>query len=57
VVYLLAVGDEQISLVYRLGKHMMGKSFLYFRQLADIEESVLEKLVAGSVADVKRRYG
>jgi hypothetical protein len=57
VVYLLAEGEEQRSLLSRLGKHRMGKSCLYFRQLADLDESVLEKLVAGSVADVKRRYG
>jgi hypothetical protein len=35
----------------------MGKSCLYFRQLADLDKSVLEQLVAGSIAEVRRRHG
>ena len=57
VVYLVAEGERQKALLSRLGKHKMGKSCLYFKQLADLDRSVLEKLVAGSVAEVKRRYG
>lgn len=57
VVYLLAEGDKQKSLLARLGKHKMGKSCLYFKRLADLDKSVLKQLVANSVADVKRRYG
>jgi len=57
VVYLMPEGEEQRSLLSRLGKHRMTKSCLYFRQLADLDRSALEKLVVGSVADVRRRYG
>ena len=57
VVYLMPEGEEQESLLSRLGKHRMGKSCLYFRQLADLDRSALERLVAGSIADVRRRYG
>lgn len=57
VVYLVAESADQKALLAKLGKHKMGKSCLYFRQLADIDKAVLEKLVANSVADVKRRYG
>jgi hypothetical protein len=57
VVYLMAHGEESRSLLSRLGKHKMGKSCLYFKQLADLDRSALEELVAGSVADVRRRYG
>jgi hypothetical protein len=57
VVYLMAEGEKQRSLLSKLGKHKMGKSCLYFKQLADLDRSVLEKLVVGSVADVRRRYG
>jgi hypothetical protein len=56
VVYVLAEGEEQKSLLSRLGKHKMGKSCLYFRQLADLDKAVLEKLVVGCIADLKRRY-
>ena len=57
VVYLMAESEEQKFLLSKLGKHKMGKSCLYFRQLADIDRSALEKLVTGSIADVRRRYG
>ena len=57
VVYLMTEGQEQRSLLSKLGKHRMGKSCLYFKQLADLDKSVLEKLVVGSVAEVRQRYG
>jgi len=57
VVYLVAEGDKQKSLLSKVGKHKMGKSCLYFKQLADLDKLVLERLVAGSVAETKRRYG
>ena len=57
VVYLMAEGDEGRALLSKLGKHKMGKSCLYFRQLSDLDSSVLEKLVASSVEGIKRRYG
>ncbi len=56
VVYVLTEGREQKSLLSKLGKHKMGKVCLYFKQLADIDKSVLEKLVAGSIAEVRRLY-
>jgi hypothetical protein len=56
VVYLLAEGKEQRALLSRLGKHKMGKSCLYFKRLADLDHSVLEQLIANSVAEAKRRY-
>jgi hypothetical protein len=55
VLYLITEGDEQQSLLSRLGKHRMGKACLYFRQLADLDRSVLEQLVIGSVAESKKR--
>ena len=57
VVYLLAEDEAQRSLLSKLGKHKMGKSCLHFKQLADLDRSALEKLVAGSVAEVRRRHG
>ena len=57
VVYLVAEGDRGKSLLSTLGKHNIGKSCLYFKKLADLDSSVLEQLVAGSVAEVRRRHG
>jgi hypothetical protein len=56
VVYLTAESADQAALLAKLGKHKMGKSCLYFKRLADLDTSVLEKLVASSVAEVKRRH-
>ena len=57
VVYLMAERAEQRSLLSRLGRHKMGKSCLYFKQLADLDRSALEKFVVGSTAGIRRRYG
>jgi hypothetical protein len=57
VIYMLAEQAEQKSLLSKLGPHRMTKSCLYFKRLADLDRSVLEKLVVGSVAEVRRRYG
>jgi hypothetical protein len=57
VVYLVAEGEKQRSLLSKLGKHRMTKSCLYFKQLADLDRPALEKLVINSIAGVRRRYG
>jgi len=57
VVYIAADTPTQVELLSRLGKHSMGKVCLYFRRLADLDLEVLEALIAGSVAEIKRRYG
>jgi hypothetical protein len=56
VVYLSAGSPKQKALLTKLGKHSMGKSCLYFRQLADLDKAVLEKLVVGSIAEFKARH-
>ncbi len=57
VLYLSVDTEEQQALLSRLGKHKMGKSCLYFKQLADLDKLVLEQLIAGSMAELKQRYG
>jgi hypothetical protein len=57
VVYLVAEGPDQPALLARLGKHKLGKACLYFKRLADLDLKVLEKLVASSLAEVRRRHG
>ncbi|HVJ61772.1 MAG TPA: DUF1801 domain-containing protein [Tahibacter sp.] len=56
VVYIASDTPEQIALLAKLGKHKMGKSCLYIKRLADVDAKVLEALIAGSVAEVRRRY-
>ena len=55
-VYLVAEAPDQAALLNKLGKHKMGKACLTIRRLSDVDTQVLEKLVAGSVAEIKRRY-
>lgn len=56
VVYILQNNAEQAALLARLGKHKMGKSCLYIRRMADIDAEVLEALIAGSIAECRRRF-
>ena len=57
VVYVDAEDDAQKALLSRVGKHKMGKTCLYFNQLADLDKSVLEQIVTNSIASVRSRYG
>jgi hypothetical protein len=57
VVYLMGDEEKQRVLLSQVGKHKMGKSCLYFKQLADLDKSVLEKLVVGSISEARQRYG
>ena len=56
-VYLMCSGADQTTLLTHLGKHKMGKGCLYLRRLSDIDSKILEQLIAGSVSEVKLRYG
>lgn len=40
----------------KLGKHKTGKGCLYIRQLSDVDQNVLEQLIANSVAERKRHH-
>ena len=57
VIYLLTEGAEQQQLLQQLGKHKMGKSCLYFKQLADLDSAALQQLITGSIAELRQRYG
>ena len=57
VVYVMVEGEKQRDLLKKVGKHKMGKTCLYFKRLADLDKSVLEKLVVGSIAEARQRYG
>ena len=57
VVYLLCEGKNEKSLLRKIGKHRMAKCCLYFKRIADLDKSVLERLVVSSISEVRRRYG
>jgi hypothetical protein len=56
VLYLCADTPKQKALLAKVGKYTMGKSCFYFKRLADLDQKVLERLVAGSVAEVRARF-
>jgi hypothetical protein len=56
VVYLSAENPAQVAQLAKLRRHKMGKACLYIKRLADLDAKVFEALIAGSVAEVKRRY-
>jgi hypothetical protein len=56
VIYLIAEGAEQQSRLSKLGKYKMGKACLHFKRLADLDKSVLEQLITGSITELRRRF-
>lgn len=56
LVLYLDCEEQATTSLSTLGKHRMTKSCLYFKQLADLDFTVLEKLVIQSIEAVKRRY-
>ncbi len=56
VVYLTADYDRRDEQLARLGKHRMAKCCLYIKKLADIDEAVLEEMIAGDLKAMDRKY-
>lgn len=54
--YIMPGFDRYEGLLAKLGKHTTGKSCLYIKTLEDIDLSVLEELVAASVAHMRKTY-
>jgi hypothetical protein len=48
--------DGKAALLDKLGKHKGGKGCLYINKLADVDVSVLEKIVKGGVAQTKKSW-
>jgi hypothetical protein len=54
--YIMAGFDRYAELLERLGKFKTGKSCLYVKKLADVDEAVLTELIAASVEHMRRTY-
>lgn len=52
--YIMSGFDGYTTLLEKLGKHTTGKSCLYVKRLADVNEKVLAELVKRSVKHVER---
>jgi hypothetical protein len=56
VLYLhLGLGDAT-DLLARLGKHTTGKGCLYIKKLADVDQKVLERILANAAAKTRVKY-
>jgi len=56
VVYIAGGFPRHQALMDRLGKHKTGKSCLYIKRLADVDEGVLEQLVRESLDYMREKY-
>lgn len=57
-VYVMVDTPAQKQLLAKLGKHRSSTtSCVYLKRLSDVDQNVLKQVIAGSVAEVKRRYG
>lgn len=56
VLYLVDGFAKYDTLLARLGKHKTGKSCLYIKSLADIDQGVLSELITGSLAAMDTKY-
>jgi hypothetical protein len=56
VLYGMTGFSEAASLLAKLGKHTTGKGCLYIKNLADVDQRVLEALVVKSLATKRARH-
>ena len=55
-VYVMPGFARYDALMKKLGKFKTGKSCLYIKRLADVDEGVLEKLIDASVKQMRKDY-
>lgn len=55
-VYIMPGFSKFAGLMKRLGRHSTGKSCLYIKRLADVDEATLQKLITESVKQMRRKY-
>lgn len=54
--YIMPGFEPYDDLMARLGRYKTGKSCLYVKRLADVDEAVLRALIVESVAAIRARY-
>lgn len=55
-IYIMPGFSEYGALMKKLGKYKTGKSCLYIKKLADVDQKVLKELVKQSVSSMKKKY-
>jgi len=54
--YIMAGFDQYDTLLQKLGKYKTGKSCLYIKKLADVDEAILKELIRQSVTYMQKQY-
>ena len=54
--YIMPGFKEFEPLMKKLGKFKTGKSCLYIKRQSDVDENVLQRLIAGSVKRMRKKY-
>ena len=54
--YIMAGFSEYADLLAKLGKHTTGKSCLYIKRLADVDQNVLREMVERSVRHIRDKH-
>ena len=55
-IYMMSCFAKQEELLAKLGKYKTGKSCLYIKKLADIDENVLKEMIIHSIETMSKRY-
>jgi len=55
-VYIMLGFEKYEDLMEKLGKYKTGKSCLYLKKLADVDEKILRKLIKKGYEDIKKMY-
>ena len=55
-IYIMPGFSRFEGLMSKLGKYKTGKSCLYIKRLADVDEAVLERLIGESVRYMRAHY-
>lgn len=56
VLYIMPGYKDYSDLLNKLGKHKLGKSCLYLKSVADVDQKVLEKLIKCGLKDLKKTH-
>jgi hypothetical protein len=54
--YVKAGSEKAVPLLDKLGKHKAAKGCVYIKKVEDINVSVLEKMIALAVTELKKKY-
>lgn len=57
VIYIMGGFEAHEKLLAKLGKHKRGKSCLYINKLSDVDTSILQRVIANSVALMRKKHG